>query len=657
MIQSGSQLALDGSSAALLILITYFCQAAPPEGEERAQCILLLYIARMMETLDAPPSSLTQLQQSLHRAFASYPETYEGLHVYLANWFDLLDNVDGLTELFHAKLPECLHHAHEDVPEGAQLLDRRSYLGVYVRRARLAFEMLLDSERLQLAAICAAWRSGAPQGLADEWHAHSQARAYKQWCKSARRGDYEAAKNELHAFFDLTLPGCDQELHQHALLNLAQFYVDTQGYVAARTTLDEAILLARTVGDTECMRACDELLQKLAYLDPEPTVANEWLLTQRETDTQLACGAYAPLTLWKANLHREQGKPLLEIVQALADAAWASRSRTKKPGTDWEPRPSIERSAACPSAVLARTWLQLGVPSLAEAYVQHIERLGQSTPSWRDLQLSAAETKAFAETEKGAYDAAIHALVKPSVIELLRTLRQFNTWQTAIWQVLYTRARRQRHVTTLNRLAELCPDLREWSEVHAPNKTSALQQLDDARKILAAKQPYQTLDALMQSIATAEQQHLYPVQRSGVALLAEIMTTSFSIADQALSPTLAEIMPQALADANPERRAYTENVYAKTLLASRDTERARYWLTKAEQDFASTENYSEQAACLYMHARIAQHLGDIAARDTLSQAYTQVRARELDAATSLAEDPALACLHTLVEAVRRRVTD
>lgn len=58
-----------------------------------------------------------------------------------------------------------------------------------------------------------------------------------------------------------------------------------------------------------------------------------------------------------------------------------------------------------------------------------------------------------------------------------------------------------------------------------------------------------------------------------------------------------------------------------------------------------------------MHARIAQHLGDIAARDTLSQAYTQVRARELDAATSLAEDPALACLHTLVEAVRRRVTD
>ena len=79
MIQFGSQLALDGNSVALLILITYFCQAAPPDGEERAQCILLIMIARMMEQLDAPPASLAELQTRLHRAFARYPETYEGI--------------------------------------------------------------------------------------------------------------------------------------------------------------------------------------------------------------------------------------------------------------------------------------------------------------------------------------------------------------------------------------------------------------------------------------------------------------------------------------------------------------------------------------------------------------------------------------------------
>lgn len=583
MIQFGSQLALDGNSVALLILITYFCQAAPPDGEERAQCILLIMIARMMEQLDAPPASLAELQTRLHRAFARYPETYEGISTYLAHWFVLLDNLDGLTELFHAKLPECLHHAHEEIPEGAQVLARRSYLGVYVRRARLAFEMLLDAECLQLAASCAAWRTGAPHGLADEWRTNSQACAFRQWRTSARKGDYESTKNELHAFFDLTLPGCDQELHQHALLNLAHFHIQTRGYAAARTALDEAILLARTVGDTECMRACDHLLQQLGALDPPPPGTHGWLLTERASDSQLTCGAYAPLTRWQAEQHLREGKPLLGIVQALADATWASRSDARKPGADWEPRPSIERSAACPSAVLARVWLRLGVAPVAEAYLEHIDGLGQSTRDWRELRLSAAATQAYAAAESGAYDAAFHTLLQPRTLQLLKTMQHYDTWQSAVWRIVHMRVRRQGHTATLRRLAELCPDVCAWDEAEAAASASALRQLDEARAILEAKQPFACLDLLMQSVASAEQQHLYPLQRRGLALLAEVFTTALGNAEQALDPTLAEILPQALADHNAERRGCVELVYAQTLLALHKAEDARAWLTRAEQ--------------------------------------------------------------------------
>lgn len=581
MIQFGSQQALDGSHVALLVLITYFCQAGAPEGESRAQCVLLLFLARAVESLDDAPPSLAALHARLRRALGAYPETLTGVQTYLDQWFALLWNVDGLAELFHSKVPECLCLVPEDADQATiQLLDRRSYLGLYVRRARLAFEMLLDPERLQLAAMCAAWRDGDAHGLADEWRQHSQARAFLQWRTSARKGDYAAAKNELHAFFDLTIPGCEQELHQHALLNLAQFHIHTKGYPAARTTLDEAILLARTVGDTECMRACDDLLQQLAYLDPEPGKEHAWLLTRRDTDTQLACGAYSPLALWKADRDAEHGKPLLAIVQSLANATWASRSSDKHaPGPDWEPRPSIERSAACASAVLAQTWLRLGVPALAEAYTAHVARLEESAPrSWPAMRLRTAATRAYASAERGAYDAAVCELVAPRVVRLVADHAQLDEWQQSLWRIAYLRARRQRHTASLRRLAELCPGLDTDAQVAPPTQRT----LDEAKDVIAAQQPYQSLDRLMQAIASAEKQNLYPLQRSGLACLAEIMTTSLQLPEQALA-TLSEILPQALADANAERRAYAMCVYAKCLLATQDIQGARTWLARAQQ--------------------------------------------------------------------------
>ncbi|WFD42683.1 hypothetical protein MPSI1_001331 [Malassezia psittaci] len=666
MLRCGSQVALDGNSIALLTVITYFCQAAPPYGEERAQSALLLFITRMIESLDSMPRCLAEFQAALQRALASYPEMYEGLETYIKHWFLLFDNVDGLTELFHAKLPECLYDPQEEVLEGAQLLDRRSYLGLFVRRARLAFEMLLDLERLQLAAKCGIWRSDSSDALFDEWRSNDKAKAYLKWWNTTQRGDYEAAKNELHAFFDLTLPGCDQDLHQHALLNLAKFHMDTDGYSAARTTLNEAILLARTAGDTECMQACDHLLQQLTFLDSKSANSHSGLLTRRELDSQLNSGAYAPLTLWKADQYRQRGKPLLSIVQMLADAAWRSRSSTRKSCLDWEPRPSIERSAACPSAVLAQTWLQIGVWPVAESYIHHIDCVGQSKPAWRELRLTAFITKSYAEAESGEYVAAIYALTQPKVLECISSMAMWNTWQTAIWHVVNLRARRQNHTATLRHIESVAPDLPlHHQQLGSASEHMAVHQFKYARKAITTQLLHQDLDEILKSIATAEQQNWYPLQRQGLALLAKYLMDSSPDDHQAINSIFDEILPASLADFNVERRGYIQFFYSTMRLAVLDFEGASRWLQHSEKgtlpltdaDFAQAQNFAEQAACLYLLARIADQLKDPSSRSSYAQAYIHARQLQQQAASSVTIDASLPHLHTLISAVGRRFND
>lgn len=390
-----------------------------------------------------------------------FPKALELLTDYLRLMFRSFEGPDGLNELFQAKVPECLQMWQDRGDAATPLVvERRSYLALFLRRARLAYEMQLHEERLGLTEVCAAWRDGAPNALLDEWECSSQARSYRSWRHAARTGDYATQEREIHAFFDLTFPGCDQELHQHALLNLAQFYTANGGYASARATLQEAIRLAHTVGDMECMRACDGLLEQLAFLDERADSADAWLLTRIPTSDVLTCSAFSALVFWKAERERQRGRPLLHVVQNIADSIWAPRrpdAPPDAPGTAWEPRPSIERSAACPSAVLARTWLQLGAPAQAEAYAAHVDRLGLRMPyGWANLALEAVMVRAIADSERGAYAQATERLVAPSTLQLIDSLEQYAAWLPGVWRIIWLRARRQRNAATLRSIEELC---------------------------------------------------------------------------------------------------------------------------------------------------------------------------------------------------------
>ena len=83
--------------------------------------------------------------------------------------FHSLSGLDGLNELFHARLPDCVQPWREGEEAPTPVLERRSYFALFVRRARLAYEMLLHDERLQLNTLCMAWRDGERAALVDEW--------------------------------------------------------------------------------------------------------------------------------------------------------------------------------------------------------------------------------------------------------------------------------------------------------------------------------------------------------------------------------------------------------------------------------------------------------------------------------------------------------
>ena len=85
--------------------------------------------------------------------------------------------------------------------------------------------------------------------------------------------------------------------------------------------------------------------------------------------------------------------------------------------------------------------------------------------------------------------------------------------------------------------------------------------------MIQARQPHQGLEALMRALAASEAQQLYPLRRTCLAVLADVMVLSLGMPSEARA-LLDEILPQALADENGERRAYVHLVEAKYFIST-----------------------------------------------------------------------------------------
>jgi hypothetical protein len=86
---------------------------------------------------------------------------------------------------------------------------------------------------------------------------------------SRANGHSLEAQQSLKRFFDFRqLTIADRGLHQHALLNLVNLHYEDGAYLLARNAINEAVRLARQVGDRECLNACFGLSKRLDYVDP-----------------------------------------------------------------------------------------------------------------------------------------------------------------------------------------------------------------------------------------------------------------------------------------------------------------------------------------------------------------------------------------------------
>ena len=144
--------------------------------------------------------------------------------------------------------------------------------------------------------------------------------------------------------------------------------------------------------------------------------------------------------------------------------------------------------------------------------------------------------------------------------------------------------------------------------------------------MIQARQPHQGLEALMRALAASEAQQLYPLRRTCLAVLADVMVLSLGMPSEARA-LLDEILPQALADENGERRAYVHLVEAKYFISTKDLYQARMSLRRAALDYERTETWKDLASCLYMEARVAHALHD--ATMTTYRLGTSVRKRSM----------------------------
>jgi anaphase-promoting complex subunit 5 len=79
---------------------------------------------------------------------------------------------------------------------------------------------------------------------------------YLRFLDSWRAGDYAAAFDNLHRYFDYTMQSRDRTFYQYALLNLAILQADFGCHSEAIPAMQEAIATARENKDTTCLNFC-----------------------------------------------------------------------------------------------------------------------------------------------------------------------------------------------------------------------------------------------------------------------------------------------------------------------------------------------------------------------------------------------------------------
>ncbi|KAN0066126.1 hypothetical protein ACQY0O_000220 [Thecaphora frezii] len=690
---------IDGHGLAVLLLLNFHCRVRLPEAAQEARRALILLLMNLIYQVVPVTSSLQQFLAHVHAALASDPEQAQVVCEYLGRTLGVLEVSDGLTKLFNEKFSRMLApYDSIGLMETSEVyVDRRSFFGLYFRRMKLVFDSLDLEARGRLRDVALAWREGRLSPSTQFNHTREaddveglRVRAYRGYQMAMLTGDYATAKDNMQKSFDYFAPGSDHELHQHTLLHLAAFHYQTGGLSAAKAALEEAIGLARSADDHECIVMCSSLMRRLHGEGSSKGPAQSSDIEEQQLTSQDA--------LWQAEHDIAVGDDLVEVLQRLLRSFQPPSVDPKAPRTSIEMSLHLMedatrrfgKSAARPDVTVGHLWQQLGQSLIADVYFRCATRgNGASASIQAEGRIKARCERAMKLARKGRYEQALSLLLKPATYKSL-SIDEYRAWCETVWAVLWLRAKRRCESKTLQKLAEQNPGsaheledvdiedlvetpkaLQELLAASGINKISSAVEtkqgprtppgpgaslpirqkiellLEKAKRLMHGGQPTLALSPALLAIAIAKSRGYAPLERSGIVVLSSITGKGFKMPEQALS-TIEEAMPLILAEEDLEARAVAQWTYAECLLA-KDTaakeestvREALWWLQRAEKDMDAISLIHVQRKVLYYMVRLYHHLDDAERRDHASDKHAEVekeclRATEAECAESLA---------------------
>ncbi|SPO20705.1 uncharacterized protein UTRI_00181 [Ustilago trichophora] len=683
---------MNGEIIAILVLFNFHCRVQLNDEAQVARKQLLLFLMDKIYQTRSPSPSYAAFTDELRAAMQDEQENSRIMIDYLDGMLNLLDVPDGLTKLFNERLNKIMPSYEPMGMLNATdiFFERRSFFGLYFRRMKLVFDSLDLQARDHLTASAHAWREGL-LGTSQFYESIDMATsplsdarlvAFRDYQLGLLRGDYAMAKDNMEKFFDFYAPGADRELHQHTLLHLAAFHVRTDSFSAAKAALDEAISLARSANDGDCISACESLMLRIqgvgtstlaATLGAAPAMTTE-ALRQPVSDA-----------VWKARCDLAKGRSAVEVLHDLEDRfAPAQPSREALAASEAalelmdDSKRRLGRDVIQGDAEVARLWDLLGQPALADVYQDRvdIDTHGRVLSSLQEeSRMDCICHKATRLSRAGQYEEALSLMISPTTYQAI-SFSQYTIWHRTIGDVLRLRATRREDQAVLRLLAESLP-IREQplagcdieDAVGSPSalvelalhylasgkssetekafgqRFKAFSQLtaEEAAEALLRKaaqrarsdQPSLSLMPTLAALSIAKEMDCHRLIFGARVQLAETLGLHLNMPDGARLLVESDL-PNCLTSEDVELRARAQWAYACILLACsdktdrEDLTRVLHWLRRAEQDAGRVECLGLQTQILYYMVRLHHHLGDearvsdLATRlDKVEQAWTR----------------------------------
>jgi anaphase-promoting complex subunit 5 len=248
---------------------------------------------------------------------------------------------------------------------------------------------------------------------------------YVKFLESWRSGDYHAAFDNLHRYFDYTMQNKDRTFYHYALLNLAILQADFGCFGEALAAMHETIAAARENKDMGCLNFSLSWLYHFSKAHPEELanvkksnlmgVEKEGLsflkIKARESSMW---GLWSLSLISEAKLGLTVGESIPSVMENLLRSSYLSVTK------------NITNTVSAQMMVQSAMWSRLGITTLAQSYCDIFLDCYAFQAQSEDV-LKFVCKSALILAQKGKFEEAIAQLDKIDG-QMLKSLRLYQYW-------------------------------------------------------------------------------------------------------------------------------------------------------------------------------------------------------------------------------------